>query len=129
MKSYLLLLFILTWASVSLLFCLFPFLKSSSCTTFTSLIFSQLKQKNKKKQIQKGGAERLVVDAGVGLQQNGHSVIMYTSHHDKSHCFKETIDGKIIVLPFYFQFFFSFLFLYTCFRKIIFLYKFLSISY
>lgn len=41
-----------------------------------------------------GGAERLVVDAAVGLQQKGHDVIMYTSHHDSSHCFQETRDGK-----------------------------------
>ncbi|KAG5455990.1 MAG: hypothetical protein BJ554DRAFT_4393 [Olpidium bornovanus] len=40
-----------------------------------------------------GGAERLVVDAASGLQSNGHSVVIYTSHHDRSHCFKETRDG------------------------------------
>jgi alpha-1,3/alpha-1,6-mannosyltransferase len=40
-----------------------------------------------------GGAERLVVDAAVGLQNKGHSVAMFTSHHDPEHCFVETKDG------------------------------------
>ncbi|CAM0142658.1 Alpha-1,3-mannosyltransferase-like protein [Umbelopsis sp. WA50703] len=44
-----------------------------------------------------GGAERLVVDAAVGLKQRGHEVIMYTSHHDKNHCFEETRDGTLEV--------------------------------
>ncbi|KAF9143785.1 Alpha-1,3-mannosyltransferase-like protein [Mortierella sp. GBA39] len=44
-----------------------------------------------------GGAERLVVDAAVGLQDLGHKVIMYTSHHDPSHCFEETRDGTLKV--------------------------------
>jgi alpha-1,3/alpha-1,6-mannosyltransferase len=42
-----------------------------------------------------GGAERLVVDAAVGLKERGHQVVMYTSHHDKNHCFEETRDGKV----------------------------------
>lgn len=41
-----------------------------------------------------GGAERLVVDAAVGLQKLGHTVDIYTSHHDTSHCFDETRDGR-----------------------------------
>ncbi|KAG0274822.1 Alpha-1,3-mannosyltransferase-like protein [Linnemannia exigua] len=44
-----------------------------------------------------GGAERLVVDAAVGLQELGHKVTMYTSHHDPSHCFEETRDGTLSV--------------------------------
>ncbi|KAG2188963.1 hypothetical protein INT44_004105 [Umbelopsis vinacea] len=44
-----------------------------------------------------GGAERLVVDAAVGLQERGHQVVMYTSHHDKNHCFEETRDGTLEV--------------------------------
>lgn len=40
-----------------------------------------------------GGAERLVVDAALGLQKLGHSVDIYTSHHDPDHCFEETRDG------------------------------------
>ncbi|KAF9533647.1 alpha-1,3-mannosyltransferase ALG2 [Crepidotus variabilis] len=42
-----------------------------------------------------GGAERLVVDAALGLQQRGHSVELYTSHHDPTHCFEETKDGTL----------------------------------
>ncbi|KAK7044094.1 Alpha-1,3-mannosyltransferase-like protein [Paramarasmius palmivorus] len=44
-----------------------------------------------------GGAERLVVDAAVGLQNRGHDVHVYTSHHDSSHCFEETRDGTLRV--------------------------------
>ncbi|KAG0365558.1 Alpha-1,3-mannosyltransferase-like protein [Gamsiella multidivaricata] len=44
-----------------------------------------------------GGAERLVVDAAVGLQNLGHKVVMYTSHHDTAHCFEETRDGTLTV--------------------------------
>ena len=40
-----------------------------------------------------GGAERLVVDAALGLQKLGHKVDIYTSHHDPSHCFEETRNG------------------------------------
>jgi len=46
-----------------------------------------------------GGAERLVVDAAIALQNAGHDITMYTSHHDKTHCFKETLDDlKVDVL-------------------------------
>ncbi|KAI0823888.1 alpha-1,3-mannosyltransferase ALG2 [Trametes gibbosa] len=44
-----------------------------------------------------GGAERLVVDAALGLQKLGHSVDLYTSHHDPGHCFEETRDGTLRV--------------------------------
>jgi hypothetical protein len=37
-----------------------------------------------------GGAERLVVDAGIALQNAGHTVHFFTSHHDQNHCFDET---------------------------------------
>lgn len=40
-----------------------------------------------------GGAERLFVDAAVGLQDRGHSVAVYTSHCDPRHCFDEARDG------------------------------------
>ena len=40
-----------------------------------------------------GGAERLVVDAAVGLQNRGHNVVIYTSHCDPKHCFDEARDG------------------------------------
>ncbi|KAF8826052.1 hypothetical protein HHX47_DHR6000727 [Lentinula edodes] len=42
-----------------------------------------------------GGAERLVVDAALGLQDFGHKVDIYTSHHDTNHCFEETKDGVL----------------------------------
>ena len=44
--------------------------------------------------VSSGGAERLVVDAALGLQMLGHSVDIYTSHHDHNHCFEETRDGE-----------------------------------
>lgn len=44
-----------------------------------------------------GGAERLVVDAALSLQQRGHRVVIYTSHHDPSHAFHETKDGTLEV--------------------------------
>lgn len=42
-----------------------------------------------------GGAERLVVDAAVGLQKLGHKITIFTSHCDPSHCFDEARDGTI----------------------------------
>ncbi|CAN6674657.1 alpha-1,3/1,6-mannosyltransferase Alg2p [Trichomonascus vanleenenianus] len=47
-----------------------------------------------------GGAERLVVDAAVGLQNRGHQVVIYTSYCNRSHCFEEVRDGmlKVVVL-------------------------------
>lgn len=44
-----------------------------------------------------GGAERLVVDAGLALQEKGHRVSYVTNHHDPSHCFLETRDGTFPV--------------------------------
>ncbi|KAH8892000.1 family 1 glycosyltransferase [Thozetella sp. PMI_491] len=44
-----------------------------------------------------GGAERLVVDAAVGLQNLGHKVVIFTSHCDPSHCFDEARDGTLDV--------------------------------
>jgi len=41
-----------------------------------------------------GGAERLVIDAAVGLQSLGHKVTIFTSHCDHGHCFDEARDGK-----------------------------------
>lgn len=40
-----------------------------------------------------GGAERLVVDAAVGLQNRGHKVVIFTNHCDPGHCFDECRDG------------------------------------
>lgn len=42
-----------------------------------------------------GGAERLVIDAAVGLQNRGHKVTVFTSHCDPRHCFDEARDGKL----------------------------------
>lgn len=42
-----------------------------------------------------GGAERLVVDAAIGLQSLGHEVVIYTSHHNPNHCFDETRNGQL----------------------------------
>lgn len=42
-----------------------------------------------------GGAERLVVDAAVGLQNRGHAVVVFTNHCDPKHCFDECRDGPL----------------------------------
>lgn len=44
-----------------------------------------------------GGAERLVVDAAIGLKNIGYDVTIYTSHCDKSHCFEEVKNGSLDV--------------------------------
>ncbi|CAG2104204.1 unnamed protein product, partial [Medioppia subpectinata] len=44
-----------------------------------------------------GGAERLIVDAGMAFKSLSHEVHIVTTHHDKSHCFEETIDGSLEV--------------------------------
>ncbi|KAH8179018.1 glycosyl transferases group 1 domain-containing protein [Sarocladium implicatum] len=44
-----------------------------------------------------GGAERLVVDAAVGLQSRGYRVVIFTNHCDPSHCFDECRDGTLDV--------------------------------
>ncbi|KAF1927821.1 glycosyltransferase family 4 protein [Didymella exigua CBS 183.55] len=44
-----------------------------------------------------GGAERLVIDAAVGLQTRGHKVTIFTSHRDPDHCFDEARDGTLDV--------------------------------
>src|ERR1700733_5181743 len=40
-----------------------------------------------------GGAERLIVDAAVGLQNLGHKVTIFTNHCHPAHCFEEARDG------------------------------------
>jgi len=45
-----------------------------------------------------GGAERAVVDAAIALKSRGHGVTMLTGHHDVSHCFDETRDGRLSVI-------------------------------
>ncbi|PIA42140.1 hypothetical protein AQUCO_02100182v1 [Aquilegia coerulea] len=44
-----------------------------------------------------GGAERLIVDAAVELASRGHNVHIFTSHHDKTRCFEETLSGTFPV--------------------------------
>ena len=44
-----------------------------------------------------GGAERLIIDVALALQNRGHRVTIYTSHCDKSHCFDEARDGTLDV--------------------------------
>jgi alpha-1,3/alpha-1,6-mannosyltransferase len=46
-----------------------------------------------------GGAERLVIDAAVGLKNRGHKVTIFTSHCDPAHCFDEARDGKLLTQP------------------------------
>lgn len=50
-----------------------------------------------------GGAERLIVDAAVGLQNRGHKVVVFTSHCDPKHCFDEARDGRDSNPPFSFS--------------------------
>ena len=45
-----------------------------------------------------GGAERLVVDAALGLRGRGHDVTIYTARHDPRRCFDETCDGTLRVV-------------------------------
>ena len=43
-----------------------------------------------------GGAEKLVVNTAVAMQELGHDIEIYTSHHDPNHCFQETkLNGKL----------------------------------
>jgi alpha-1,3/alpha-1,6-mannosyltransferase len=42
-----------------------------------------------------GGAERLIIDAAVGLHERGHKVTIFTSHCDPKHCFEEARDGIV----------------------------------
>ncbi|MCJ1386838.1 Alpha-1,3-mannosyltransferase-like protein [Xylographa soralifera] len=44
-----------------------------------------------------GGAERLIIDAAVGLQELGHRITIFTSHRDTAHCFDEARDGTLDV--------------------------------
>ena len=42
-----------------------------------------------------GGAERLIIDAAVGLQEKSHEVSIVTSFHDPERAFRETSDGTL----------------------------------
>ena len=39
-----------------------------------------------------GGAERQTIDECIALQNNGHKITIYTSHHDPKRSFDETND-------------------------------------
>ena len=45
-----------------------------------------------------GGAERLIVDCSLALQVKGHTTVIVTAHHDRSHCFTETVSGECDVI-------------------------------
>ncbi|XQJ30549.1 dolichyl-P-Man:GDP-Man1GlcNAc2-PP-dolichyl alpha-1,3-mannosyltransferase, putative [Leishmania guyanensis] len=49
-----------------------------------------------------GGAERLIIDAAVGLQKHQSirlvEVVIVTNHHDRSRAFKETTDGTVRIV-------------------------------
>lgn len=44
-----------------------------------------------------GGAERLVIDAALGLQNLGHKITIFTSYRDINHCFDEARDDTLDV--------------------------------
>lgn len=44
-----------------------------------------------------GGAEQLMINLALALQNQGHFVKFYTPYHDPTHCFKSTIDGTLQV--------------------------------
>ncbi|XP_070381218.1 alpha-1,3/1,6-mannosyltransferase ALG2 isoform X1 [Dermacentor albipictus] len=45
-----------------------------------------------------GGAERLMVDVGLALRSKGNPVYIVTTHHDRNHCFPETLDDQFKVV-------------------------------
>lgn len=42
----------------------------------------------------------MIVDAAVELASHGHSVHIFTAHHDKNRCFEETRAGKFLFYSF-----------------------------
>ncbi|KAL8716784.1 MAG: hypothetical protein Q9225_005922, partial [Loekoesia sp. 1 TL-2023] len=44
-----------------------------------------------------GGAERLILDSALALQSRGHTITIFTSHRDPTHCFDEARDGTLDV--------------------------------
>lgn len=44
-----------------------------------------------------GGAERWLADSVKALEYRGHTVTIYTSHHDKQHCFPESLHMNVVV--------------------------------
>jgi hypothetical protein len=48
-----------------------------------------------------GGAERLMVNLALAMQDLGHEVKIFTSHHDPQRCFQETkLDGSLVYFLF-----------------------------
>ncbi|CAG7733171.1 unnamed protein product [Allacma fusca] len=45
-----------------------------------------------------GGAERLIVDAAMGLKSRGYDVAIFTGYHDRNHAFPETVNGSLKVV-------------------------------
>jgi alpha-1,3/alpha-1,6-mannosyltransferase len=43
-----------------------------------------------------GGAEALVVSAALAAAKKGHEVLIFTTHHDKTHCFAQTRDDGVL---------------------------------
>jgi len=47
-----------------------------------------------------GGAEKLIVSIALALKDTSveskmlHDITIYTTHHDKSHCFEETLNDR-----------------------------------
>jgi alpha-1,3/alpha-1,6-mannosyltransferase len=47
-----------------------------------------------------GGAEKLIVSMALALKDTSvdsltkHDVTIYTTHHDKTHCFEETLNER-----------------------------------
>lgn len=44
-----------------------------------------------------GGAERLIVDMAVGINSIGHRICLITNHHNRKHCFEETLSPELNV--------------------------------
>lgn len=44
-----------------------------------------------------GGAERLVIDAALALQDKGHKVTLFCAHVDRNRCFEEIRQGALLV--------------------------------
>ena len=44
-----------------------------------------------------GGAEQLIINLAIALQNKGHTIEIHTPHYDKSHCFEPTKDGTLSI--------------------------------
>lgn len=48
-----------------------------------------------------GGAERLILDVGLGLKENGYNVEIFTNYFNKKRCFDELKNDKIKVFSYF----------------------------